>query len=449
MRLKLGEIVKASGGELLSGSPDNFVTAFSTDSREIKSGTMFVPIKGERIDSHKFIPDVFEKGAAASFSEEKGDFGENAVVLVEDNRLALQKTAAHYRSGFDIPIIGVTGSAGKTTAKEMIALALSAKLNVMKTQGNSNSQVGVPITVCTLKKENQAAVVEMGVSMPGEMEKISAVVKATHAVITNIGVSHIEYLKSRENIMAEKLKIADYIKDGTLFVNGEDDLLSRLKEHTKCKVVTFGISASCDWRASELRDADGGTYFTCENRGRSRKAFVPVSGVHNVRNALASLAVADGLGISFDDAMRAIASYKPPAMRQQIFELDGITVIDDTYNANPDSMKAAIDILTSKEGRKIAVLGDMLELGDYTEQGHRDVGEYAKEHGVDILIGIGELSKEICKAFSESKGINLDSNEKSIEWLKNELQEGDVLLVKGSRGMRMEEIIEGLKEEEK
>ena len=444
MKLRLEEIIKASGGRLLSGSPDTIITSFSTDSREIGAGTMFVPIKGERMDSHKFIPAVFEGGAAASFSEEE-IAAEGAVVLVKDSRKALQEVAAYYRSGFDIPIIGVTGSVGKTTTKEMIALALSAGLNVMKTRENANSQVGVPITICNLSAENQAAVVEMGVSLPGEMEKISAVVKATHAVVTNIGVSHIEYLKSRENIMAEKLKIADYITDGAVFVNGDDDLLSTLKETIARRAITFGLSPDCDWRAENLRAENGGTRFSCKRGGRTLDVFVPAPGEHNVRNALVSLAVAEELGVKLEDALLAIASYEPLEGRQRIFALNGCTVIDDTYNASTDSMKAAVDILAGRAGRKIAVLGDMLELGDYTEAGHREVGEYAHEKGVDILIGIGERSRDICRGFGKSKAIHLDTNEKAAEWLKTELKEGDNLLVKGSRGMKMEEIINELR----
>lgn len=446
MKLKVSEIAKESGGRLISGDPEAVVTGFATDSREIKKGTMFVPIKGEKTDSHRFIPQVFESGAAASFSEEELEAGENAVVLVKDSRQALQKTAAYYRSSFDIPIVGVTGSAGKTTAKEMIALALSAKLNVMKTQGNANSQVGVPITICTLKKDNTAAVVEMGVSMPGEMERISAVVKATHLVVTNIGVSHIEYLKSRENIMAEKLKAADYIKDGAVFVNGDDDLLATLKESTKTRVVTFGLAPHCDWHASELRDAAGGTYFLCQHRGLSWQMFVPAAGVHNVRNALAAFAVATELGVDIEDAARAVASYKPPKMRQQIIETNGKTIIDDSYNANPDSMNLALDLLAKTEGtRKVAVLADMLELGEYSAEAHRGIGEHASELGIDYLVCIGTESRLIHEGFGNAECSScFEDNEQATAFLDGFLQQGDVVLLKGSRGMKLDEIVKYL-----
>lgn len=449
MRLKLEEIVSACGGKLIGGSPETVITNFVTDSREAKAGSMFVPIVGENVDSHNFISNVFKQGAAASFTEREieGISAEYPLVLVNDARLALQKAAAYYRSGFDIPIIGVTGSAGKTTAKEMIALALSAKLNVMKTHGNANSQVGVPITICGLKKEHEAAVVEMGVSMPGEMDRISDVVKATHVVVSNIGVSHIEYLKSRENIMAEKMKSAKYVTNfGSVFVSGDDDLLPTLKESFGKRLVTYGLNSNCDWRATDIRDADGGTHFLCVHPDVNMQFYVPASGAHNVRNALAAIAVAHTLDVDMNDVQRALASYKPPAMRQEIFESNGVTIIDDSYNANPDSMKAAIDILSgmSRTGRKIAVLGDMLELGSYTESGHIEVGEYAKKHGIDYVIGVGELSKNICLGFGDNS-FSFDSNEQATAFLMDKLRGEDMVLIKGSRGMKMDEIVKSLR----
>lgn len=441
MRLKIDEILKVTGGKLLCGDADTAVTSFAIDSRQIKSGTMFVPIKGEKTDSHIYIDDVLETGAA-TFTEEEIPAKNKPVVLVKDSRLALQKSAGYYRSQFSIPVIGVTGSVGKTTAKEMIALALSGKLKVMKTAGNANSQVGVPLTICNLKKEHEAAVVEMGVSMPGEMARIAEVVKPTHAVMMNIGVSHIEYLKSRENIMAEKLHIADYLRDnGILFVNGDDDLLMTLKENIKDKVVTFGVNQDCDCRAYDLRSVDKGTFFTYEFKGEKAEVFVPAAGLHNVRNALASIAVARTLDVSSEDVIRAIGAYKPPEMRQEIIKASGIKIIDDSYNSSPDSAKAAIDILaeSTESGRKIAVLADMLELGDYSEKGHFEVGAYAAKSKVDLVVCVGEESKATCEGFGGNHKWYM-SREEAISYLKDELKSGDTVLIKGSRGMKMEEI---------
>lgn len=449
MRVKISDIVKATGGKLLCGDEGAVVTSFFTDSREAKAGAMFVPIRGERADGHAYIPAVLESPAAATFTDHEIPLGEKPIVLVKDCREALQKAAAWYRGQFDIPVVGITGSVGKTTAKEMVAQALTAKFRVLKTAGNQNSQIGVPFTVCGLKKEHTAAVVEMGVSIPGEMGRIAAVVRPTCAVMTNIGVSHIEFMKTRENILKEKAHIADYLPwSGTLFVNGDDDLLPTLKETLGNKVVTFGLGPNCDWRAYSLKEADKGTFFTCQSpSGEKTELFVPAAGEHNVRNALSAMAVARYLEIPAEDAVRAIAAYKAPAMRQQVIEANGLLIIDDSYNASPDSMRSAIDVLSTRQvpGRKAAVLADMLELGDFAHQGHREVGEYARSHGVELLVAVGPLSKEIAAGYGEG-AVWFETNQQAIEYLKGTLRPGDALLVKGSRGMATDQIVAALKE---
>lgn len=448
MRLKLSQIAAACGGTITSLTDDAVITAFATDSRECGPGVLFVPIRGEKVDGHDYIDRAFAAGSPAAFTEEERDVPGGALLKVPDCRAALQKTAAWYREQFACPIVGVTGSVGKTTLKEMVAQTLSAKYNVHKTAGNQNSQVGVPITVCGLKKEHTAAVVEMGVSMPGEMARIASVVKPTCAVMSNIGVSHIEFMKTRENILAEKAHIADYLpEDGALFVNGDDDLLPTLKGSCGHRVVTYGLSPLCDWRASELNEADKGTFFTCTGPGgETAKLFVPAAGQHNVRNALAAMAVARFLGVPTEDAARALAAHKTPAMRQQIADIGGLTIIDDSYNASPDSMQSAIDVLCSRKvsGKRAAVLADMLELGAYAKKGHFSVGQYAKAHGVELLVAVGELAKEIALGYGEG-AYHFTSNAEAAEFLKETLSPGDALLVKGSRGMKTEEIIAALK----
>ena len=449
MRVKISDILKATGGKLLCGDENVVVTSFITDSRQGKAGAMFVPIRGERADGHDYIPAVLESPAAATFTDHEIPTGEKPIVLVKDCREALQKAAAWYREQFDIPVVGITGSVGKTTAKEMVAQALSAAFRVLKTAGNQNSQVGVPITVCGLRKDHTAAVVEMGVSMPGEMGRIAAVVKPTCAVMTNIGVSHIEFMKTRENILREKAHIADYLPaGGALFVNGDDDLLPTLKETLGNKVVTFGLGPGCDWRAYGLNEADKGTFFTCQSpAGERTELFVPAAGEHNVRNALAAMAVARYLGVPAEDAVRAISAYKAPAMRQQVVEANGLLIIDDSYNASPDSMRSAIDVLQSRNvtGKRAAVLADMLELGDFSQQGHREVGEYAREKGVDLLVGVGPWAKDIAAGYGEG-ALWFEDNAQAIACLKETLREGDAVLVKGSRGMQTDQIVAALKE---
>ena len=346
MKMTVAEIAALCGGRL-EGDGSAVVTAFYTDSRETQPGKMFVPIRGERTDAHHFIPQVFAAGAAATFSEVLLEDPAGPVVYVADSRAALQKVAACYRERFSIPVIGITGSVGKTTTKEMVALAVSAGLRTMKTAGNANSQIGLPMTVLRIAPEDEAAVVEMGVSMPGEMARIARVAKPTVAVITNIGVSHIEFMKTRENILAEKFRIADYLPaGGTVFVNGDDDLLGALESTPEKQIVRFGLGENCAWRAVEL-DADAyGTRFVCLHDGRRTPVYVPAAGEHNVRNALAALAVADAVGVPQEAAAHAVAQYEPPAMRQQIREAGGVTLIDDTYNASPDSMRASLKILS-------------------------------------------------------------------------------------------------------
>ena len=447
MKLTVAEIAAFCGGRL-EGDGSAVVTSFYTDSRQTEPGMMFVPIRGENTDAHRFIPQVFAAGAAATFSEEPLENPAGPVVYVENSRAALQKVAERYREQFTIPVIGITGSVGKTTTKEMVALAVSAGLRTMKTAGNANSQIGLPMTVLRIEPTDEAAVVEMGVSMPGEMARIARVAKPTLAVITNIGVSHIEFMKTRENILAEKFQIADYLpKGGTVFVNGDDDLLSTLESTIDKKIVRFGLGEACDWRAAEL-DADVyGTHFVCVHGGKRTPMYVPAAGEHNVRNALVALAVADAVGVPEADAVRAIAQYEPPAMRQQILEADGVTLIDDTYNASPDSMRASLKILADLRctGKKYAVLADMLELGEYAVRGHTETGVFAAENRIDFLVGVGPLAKHIVAGFGDAQNSAwFASNAEASAFLKAQIKPGDAVLCKGSRGMHTDEILRAL-----
>lgn len=449
MKLRLDEIIHASGGRLLCGDKDAWVTSFSTDSRTIKKGTMFIPIEGERVDSHAFIAAALAQGAAAAYTQRKEPLYDGNLVLVDNTVDAFQKTASYYRQQFSLPLIGITGSAGKTSAKEMIALALSSKFKVMRTQGNQNSQVGVPMTLFRLKKDHQAAVVEMGISMPGEMERIAQTARPTMAVITNIGVSHIEFLSSRENILKEKLNIAAHIPpDGALFVNADDDLLAALTPDAfGYPIIRFGLAAESDYRATEIRQTDKGCFFNCSYPGGSNQVFIPAIGAHNVRNALSAIAVSHRLGISMDEVIRALGLYKPPEMRQQIIQTPLLTIIDDSYNASPDSVKGALDILADHSGtRKIAVLGDMLELGDYAYTGHHDTGRYAAHRQIDFLIGIGSHADSICEGFGRARSRFFEEKTEAIDFLREFVASGDVLLIKGSRGMKMEDITKSLKD---
>ncbi len=448
MKLTLFEIAGLAGGRILRGDPGAVVTNFFTDSRCAGPGLMFVPIRGENNDGHDFIGSAFRNGAAASFTDHPME-AEGPLVLVEDCRAALQRAAEKYRERFSLPILGITGSVGKTTAKEMAALAIGAGHKVWKTPGNANSQVGVPITVCGLEPEHTAAVVEMGVSMPGEMERIARVVKPTCGIITTIGTSHIEFMKTRENIMAEKVKLADYLKsDAPLFVSGDNDLLSSLDSRGRYRIVTFGLSEGCMWRGTDLETDSGGQSFLCRTPdGRTQSVRLPAPGSHMACDALAALAAADWLGVPLPDAARALAGYIPPKMRQVISQEGGVLLIDDSYNASPDSMRSALGLLAGQEisGQRFAVLAGMRELGDYTQQGHLETGAYAKELGIDTLIAVGGLGEIIAEGYGPG-AICAKDNAQAWELLRERLRPGDAVLVKGSRGMKTEEIVEKIKE---
>lgn len=451
MKMTVGEITGACGGTLLCGDPETIVTAVSTDSRKITPGALFVPIRGENTDAHAYITATFAAGAAATLTQEHSRMGDtHAWIAVPDTQRALQQIAAVYRKKFQIPFVGITGSVGKTTTKEMVALALSAGRNVMKTEGNFNSQIGVPLTMFRLSPEHQAAVVEMGMSDFGEMGRLAKIASPDYAVMTNIGISHIQQLKTQQNILNEKLHITDRFHDGSiLFLNGDDVLLAGLRGRLAFPAVFFGTQVWCDYRAEEISFESGETRFTLHAGGTILPVTLPVLGRHNVLNALAGLAVAQTLGVPLSAAAEKLAGYRPPAMRQQVHSVNGITVIDDSYNASPDSIRSSVDVLCSYHtGKRVAVLADMLELGDYSEQAHFEVGVYAARAGVDRLITVGPQAKEIAKGalsvFPQMPCGVFDRNDEAVHELRSFLADGDIILVKGSRGMHTDEIVKAL-----
>ena len=390
---------------------------------------------------------MLQKGALAVLCEERGAAGEPRIV-VPDTLAAMQQIAAASRKRWDIPFIGVTGSVGKTTAKEMLAAALSGKYEVFKTPGSMNGQIGIPVSLIGLHGEYDVAVIEMGVSLFGEMTRLTNMVHPDMAVFTNIGDAHLEALGDRPGILRAKSEILHGMgPDAVIFANGDDALLSAADFGRK--TVLFGLGENCDWRAVELEADTEGTKFICVHDGKRVEMYVPAAGEHNVRNALAAVAVAVEVGVPKEKAVAAIRTYAPPAMRQQIKEAHGITLVDDTYNASPDSMRAALKILGGLKatGKKYAVLADMLELGDYAERGHYETGAFAAENGTDVLIGVGPLAKHIVEGFKNRENSAwFASNAEAIAYLKDRLHPGDAVLCKGSRGMHMDEIIHALSE---
>lgn len=453
MQLTVRDILTATGGTLLSGSPQTVLTSVETDSRLLQAGGLFVPIPGAHVDPHQYIPQVFANGAAASLTQQlAGSVAEpHCLIAVPDTQAALQQFAAAYRSRFSLPLIGVTGSVGKTSAREMLALALSAEKNVMQTQGNSNSQVGLPLTMFRLESTHTAAVIEMGISQFGEMERLTTVARPDFAVITNIGIAHIAQLHTQRNILAEKLKITNaFHKGSVLFLNGDDSLLADLRHHTNFPLVYYGTQPFCDFSASHICTHGQATTFTAHTPQKTLPVTLPVLGTHNVNNALAALAVAHTLGLDLTKAAARMAHYKPPKMRQTLHHANGLTIIDDTYNASPDSVKSGLNVLCllTGTGKKIAVLADMLELGQIAEQAHFQTGQAAATTGIDALVTVGTLAAEIAKGALQINPqlsvVQCQTNAEAIAALHTLLSPGDAILVKGSRGMQADEIVAAL-----
>ena len=453
IRLKLSEIIEATGGKLLSGDSSITVAEISTNSRKISNDCLFLALKGERFDGNDFIADAFENGAVAVLTDrDPGNIPGKSLVKVGDTLKALHDIASYIRDRFAIPFIGITGSVGKTSTKEMIACALGAKYNVLKNEGNYNNEIGVPLTIFRLEPGHEAAVIEMGMSGFGEIRALTRFVRPQVGIITNIGMSHIEKLGSRQDILRAKLELLEGLQpDGLLILNGDDVLLSGVKGLLDVRTVSYGLEESADYQAYNIRSrGEKGIDFNIVLDGKEHTVHVPAPGVHNVYNALAALAAGRELHIPAETLIGGIAGYSPGNMRLNIIKSSGLTIINDAYNASPQSVKAAIDVLNEIEAnRRIAVLGDMLELGSWSTDAHKETGEYAAGSSTDLIITVGEAAAHIADGAIEAglprSGIAvLANNDEAVRYLRNIIRQGDAILVKGSRGMMMEEIVDSL-----
>lgn len=450
--ITISEILIATGGKLLSGNTDQIISSISIDSRKIGENCLFIPIKGEKFDGNDFIEKAFENGASASLvsSDRNLESISGPMIEVDDTLQALQNLAKYYRNKFSIPVIGVTGSVGKTTTKEMIAAALGKTMKVFKTEGNYNGQIGLPLTIFNIDSSYEVAILEMGVSKFGEMERLSDIANPDIGVITNIGMSHIENFKTMENTCKEKLKIVKK-ENALLYLNGDSPILLKSEKNIPQKVIYFGLNGDYPFKCQDVYSINGMTNFTLITPEFREEISIPCLGIHNVYNALAAIAIALGMGVHLDDIKAGLLTFKNVAMRQQISEINGVTIIDDSYNASPDSMKSAVNVLKSTEcGRKIVVMADMLELGENSAKAHYEIGRYIAIEGIDTLITIGSESKNAADgAKSLNQDINVahcDNNDEAYEILKKIIKENDKILVKGSRGMHTEEIVKKLKE---
>ena len=468
------QAARAAGGRVIFGDPEKKICHISLDSRKMEGRDLFVPIVGERVDAHRFICQAISAGAETVFTSchhsekevreaiesqcrEHPEWSGQALlstwICVESTKAALQALGAWCRSQAQIPLVGITGSVGKTTTREMVACALSAGYRVYKTPGNSNSQVGVPITVFNIPKEAQIGVIELGMSEPGEMTKIAQVAQTDCAVMTNIGVAHIEQLGSKENILKEKLHIQDGMaEDGVLFLNGDDPLLRAVMPDQGRSRILYGLWEGCDCRGENLHLENGFPVFTAVCKEERVQVHLKVMGNHMVSNALAALAVASRYGIPLQKAAAALEQFDGFKGRQQIIKEKGVTIIDDSYNASPVSMKAGIEVLSSMAGvkRRIAVLADMKELGPDTITYHREVGAFLKHQPIDQLVLMGELAWEIETGLKMDGGkiscVKTSTLEETETWLAEAVREGDCLLFKGSNSMGLSKAVSFMRE---
>jgi UDP-N-acetylmuramoyl-tripeptide--D-alanyl-D-alanine ligase len=468
------EVLEVTGARPVSGEAPRplrgGVRRLCTDSREARRGDLFIALKGERFDGHRFVATALRRGAVGAVVQEPVAIGPLAarsrgrargrglsaplLLRVSDTLAAFQQLASYHRSRFQIPLVAVTGSNGKTTSKEMVALVLAERGTVLKTEGNLNNRVGVPQTLLRLTTRHEAAVIEMGVDRKGQTTRLCEIARPTIGLITNIGPDHLEFFGTLEASAQAKGELLDLLpQDGAAVLNADDAFYDYLASRARCPVVSFGLAQSAQVRAVDVVPSPTGMTFQLllPAQARGTRVLLPAHGAHNLSNALAAAAVGQALGMSGAAIARGLARFKPAAMRSQVVAWKGIRIINDCYNANPASMKAAIALLVelAAGSRTIAVLGDMLELGPETQTLHREVGAYLAERGVSRLIACGALGRSLAKG-ARAAGLASDRIEEAAdaaaaaEIVRKLVQPGDVVLVKASRGMKMEQVIEQL-----
>lgn len=455
--MKIKDIIDITKGNLITGREDFECENFSKDTRTIQKGDIYIGIKGEKFDGNEFWKQALDNGAEAVIIQdieitevEKERYSNKIIVKVEDTLKALYEIAKYKRSLYDIPVIAVTGSVGKTSTKDVIASVVSSKYKTLKTEGNNNNNIGLPLTILKLK-DHEAMVVEMGMNHFGEISLLTDIARPTLAVITNIGTSHIGNLGSRENILKAKLEILEGMIVPKIIINNDNDLLHKWYEKNKNKIEihTFGIQNESELTAKDIKLKEESSEFLAKSPSGLVKINVPVGGEHFVYNALCAIEVGHILGIADDNIKKGIEKFELTKKRMDIKKLaNGAILINDAYNASYESMKASLNFLARHTGkRKIAVLGDMFELGEYTEELHRNVGKEVVKNGIDILICSGENSKYIIEEAKKSKNLKIyfmNNNEQIVEKLTQELKNGDVVLVKASNGMKFFEICQKL-----
>lgn len=428
---------------------DYHISGATIDSRHIEKGQLFIPFKGERVDGHHFCEQALSDGAGAVLFEEKSDVpppSNGPVIFVKDTLIALQQLAQKYLQYVAPTVIAVTGSNGKTTTKDMIENTLSAHYKVKKTRGNYNNEIGMPLTILELDKDTEIAILEMGMSGFHEIELLSKIAQPDYAVITNIGESHMQDLGSREGIAQAKFEIVKGLKaEGRLLYDGDEPLLKpHIATMDASRTISIGLSKGNDVSCRILEHSEAGITFEINRKARFT---IPVLGEHNMRNAAIAITIAQMLNVPNSVIHNQLQQLQLTGMRMEKFvSKSGATVINDAYNASPTSMKAAIDTLSTMNGRKILILGDVLELGEQSKMMHASVGKYINDKGIDLLYTFGEASMDIHEKGKKfvDEAIHFDSKDKMIRYISSILQQRDIILVKGSRGMRLEEVVEAL-----
>ena len=455
MRVTIAEIAQALNYPYLQNG-DGIVTGVSIDSRAVNKGDLFVALAGEQTDGHNYLAQALEQGAAGvviSREDAIAEYGLQNYILAEDGAVFLQTLAHLLRQNTDIPVIGVTGSTGKTSTKDFLAAVLTSLGDVVVTKGNHNNELGMPLTICRLEEDTKAMVVEMGMRGLGQIDFLCNIAQPKYGLITNIGKTHCELLGSQENIAQAKCELLAHIpSDGVIALNSSDRaLIAPWLDTCKGRIVWYdstGRDKNAEYRAENIIQHPEGITYELHAGDHSEKIHLAVHGVHNVSNSMAAIAIAREVGVDWKSIVSALAQAKLTGMRLDITKnADGVTVINDAYNANPDSMKSAISVLMNQEGsRKIAVLGDMYELGKYEEQSHREVGNEAAVQHVDYLIAVGQLGALIGES-AQMAGCRVDfakDNAEASSLLRQYIKTGDAVLVKGSRGMKMEQIVQSL-----
>jgi UDP-N-acetylmuramoyl-tripeptide--D-alanyl-D-alanine ligase len=446
----LAQIAKLAGGSISANDTSRMVSRISTDSRTLKAGDLFVPLRGENFDGHKFVGQAVERGAAGAMVEENWEGtvpASFALIRVADTLVGYQTLAANFRASLRLKVIAITGSNGKTSTKDFVAATLARKFRVTKTEGNFNNHVGLPQTMLAANRADEIAVWEIGMNHPGEIAALAKLAVPDVAIVTNVGVAHIEFMGSREAIAAEKGALAEAVSpSGTVILNADDAFSDGIAKRTTARVVLAGIEHG-SIRAVDITQSSTGSEFTILEGAHRCRAQLPVPGIHMVQNAMLAVAAGRAFGLSIEECAVGLASTPLTKARLQIKEIEGIQFIDDSYNANPDSMKAALRTLVEldTDGKRIAVLGEMGELGAQSEKGHREVGEAAAALRIDELIAVGAAGSTIATAAQKAglaESVAVDSPGAAAELLAKKAAPGDLILIKGSRLARMERVLE-------